>query len=155
MRYAVIKNGEVKNVILADQEFIDEMSRNDSSLSGVQLAEDSPVSIGYLYNGTDFAAPVPVVVDNPTTWLIDVGPFMDRFGAAKMAVLTSTDTTVRAILQDMFARKWLDLKRADVGTAIDAIRAAVPAVTAAMKTAILTTPVQPEENLALRRLYFA
>ena len=98
------------------------------------------------------AAPEAV---NPTEWLIDVGPFMDRFGAAKMAVLESTASKVVAILKDTFARKWIDLKRPDVAEAIGAISFFVPAVTPEMRTKILTTPVAPEDNLALRKLYFS
>lgn len=97
--------------------------------------------------------PTPVVA--PTECLIDIGPFMDRFGSAKMPVLMSVEPTVKAILADMFARKWIDLKRADVPQAIGAIAAYVPAVTPALKTSILTAPVTSEENRALRTLFFS
>lgn len=99
------------------------------------------------------APPAPPA--NPVDWYIDIGPFMDRFGAAKLAVLTSADITVKAIVQDMMARKWIDLKRTDVASSFAYIGSKVPAVTPAMQTAILTTPVTPEENLALRKLYFS
>ena len=96
-------------------------------------------------------APAP----SPTEWLIDIGPFFDRFGAAKMAVLTSADAGVKAILSDLQVRKWIDLQRADVGQGLAYVGSKVPAVTAALQTAILTTPVLPAENLALRKLYFS
>ena len=44
----------------------------------------------------DPSQPAPPVAD-PAEWFIDLGPFYDRFGAAKMAVLTSTDAGVKAI----------------------------------------------------------
>lgn len=91
---------------------------------------------------------------SPTEWLIDIGPFFDRFGAAKMAVLTSTDVGVRAILADLQVRKWIDLQRPDVADGLAYVRSKVPAVTAEMQDAILTALVQPAENLALRKLYF-
>lgn len=100
----------------------------------------------------DTPAPAPV---NQTEWLIDIGPFFDRFGAAKIAVLTSTDPGVKAILADTQVRKWVDLKRPDVGQGVAYIGTVVAAVTPALQTAILTTPVTPEENLALRKLYFS
>lgn len=99
-----------------------------------------------------------IVIDDGrrgTDWLIDVGPFFDRFGAAKMAVLTSTDAQVQALLIDIQVRKWIDLQRADVAAGIDLLIAkGVAGVTPALKAAILTTPVSVEENRALRRLYF-
>ena len=96
-------------------------------------------------------APAP----GPTDWLIDIGPFFDRFGSAKMAVLTSADAGVKAILSDLQVRKWIDLQRADVGQGLAYVGSKVPSVTAALQTAILTTPVAAEENLALRKLYFS
>lgn len=93
---------------------------------------------------------------NPTEWLIDVGPFFDRFSSSKMPLLMSANTTVQALVKDLQVRKWIDLQRADVGQGIDALIAlAVPGVTAGLKTAILTTPVTPEENFALRKVYFS
>ena len=99
--------------------------------------------------------PAPEPAD-PTEWLIDVGPFFDRFGPAKMAVLASSDATVRALVTDLQVRKWIDLKRADVAQGIDLlISKGVPGVNAALKAAILNTPASHEENLALRRVYWS
>ena len=98
---------------------------------------------------------IPQQVDTTTAWFIDIGPFMDRFVTAKMAVLTSADVNVRAIIQDMMGRKWIDLKRGDVAQSLAYIGSVVAALTPAIQTAILTTPVAAEENLALRKLYFS
>ena len=80
---------------------------------------------------------------------------MDRATTAKLAILTSTDATVKAIVQDMMARKWIDLERADVATSLAYIGSVVAELTPQLQTAILTTPVTAEENLALRKLYFS
>lgn len=93
-------------------------------------------------------------VDTTTEWFIDLGPFFDRFDTAKMAVLTSADAGVKALVADIQIRKWIDLKRADVAAGLAYIGSVVPSLTPALQTAILTTPVAFEENLALRRLYF-
>lgn len=98
---------------------------------------------------------IPQPVDTTTQWFVDIGPFFDRFGPAKMAVLTSTDAGVKAIIADVSIRKWVDLKRADVAQSLAYIGSVVAALTPAIQTAILTTPVAPEENLALRKLYFS
>lgn len=95
----------------------------------------------------------PAVVP-PWAWFIDIGPFFDRFGAAKMSVLTSADAGIKAIVTDCTVRKWIDLERPDVATALAYIGSVVPAVDATLRAAILTTPVGDHENLALRKLYF-
>ena len=106
-------------------------------------------------SGATWLPPEPPVVAPPVwEWFIDLGPFYDRFGAAKMAVLTSTDAGVKAILADLSIRKWVDLKRADVAAALAYIVSVVPAVTSTLQGTILQTPVDPIENLALRKLYF-
>lgn len=97
----------------------------------------------------DDPAPAP-----PTEWLIDIGSFFDRFGAAKMAVLTSTDAGVRAILQDIQVRQWIDLQRPDVASSLAYVGSVVPSVTGPLQATILTTPVAPAENLVLRKLFF-
>lgn len=96
----------------------------------------------------------PTISADPCAWLIDLGPFYDRFGATKMAVLTSTDPMVKAIVMDTNIRKWIDLKRADVASALAYIGSVIPAVDSALQSAILNTPVSAEENGALRKLYF-
>ena len=88
-------------------------------------------------------------------WYIDIGPFFDRFGSAKLAVLTSTNPGVQAILKDTQVRKWMDLKLPEIAQSVDYVASVVPAVTPELKEAILTTPVAEHENLALRKLYFS
>lgn len=106
------------------------------------------------YTAPPVPVPPPVPVD-PCLWLIDIGPFYDRFGAAKMPVLTSPDAGVRAIMSDVQIRKWIDLQNPEVASSLAYIGSKVAAVTPALQTAILTTPVTAEENLALRKLYFS
>lgn len=90
-----------------------------------------------------------------TSKLIDIGPFFDRFGTAKMAVLTSADAGVQAIIKDAQVRKWIDFTNPEVSASLDYIMTKVAAVTPALKASILTTPVALSENLALRKLYFS
>ena len=88
-------------------------------------------------------------------WYIDIGPFFDRFGAAKMSVLTSADVGVQAIIKDTQVRKWLDLSLPEIEQSVQYLASKVPAVTPELKEAILNTPVAEHENLALRKLYFS
>lgn len=144
MKYAIIENGKVINIAIAD------------SPMGENWIESDVAGPGWTYQDGNFSAPPPPpAAVNPAEWLIDIGPFFDRFGAAKMAILVSTNATVKAIVSDLQARKWVDLKRLDVAAGIDALIAlGVPGVTSALKTSVLTTPVTADENLALRKLYF-
>ena len=88
-------------------------------------------------------------------WLIDIGSFFDRFGAAKMAVLTNSDVGVQAIVKDTQVRKWLDLKLPELASAVAYVGTKVPGVTPELQQSILNTPVEEKENLALRKLYFS
>ena len=145
-RYAQIMDGVVHLVI--------ESETDPDGINGAWVACGN-AGPGFTYDGTSFAAPeAPAAPADPCAHLIDLGPFYDRFGAAKMAVLTSTDAGVKAIMADVSVRKWIDLQRADVASSLAYIGSVVPSVDATLRAAILTTPVTAEENRALRKLYF-
>ena len=147
MYYAQITNGIVTAV--------SELAGEINAANMVQIDGLDPSLLGKAYAAGEFVDVAPPVVVDPCEWLIDIGPFFDRFGAAKLAVLTSADATVKAILQDIQVRKWIDLKRADVASSLAYVGTKVPAVDATLQAAILNTPVDPVDNLALRKLYFA
>ena len=88
-------------------------------------------------------------------WYIDIGPFFDRFGAAKMAVLTSSDAGVQAILKDTQVRKWLDLRLPEIEQSVQYVASKVPELTAELQEQIVNTKPAEHENLALRKLYFS
>ena len=127
--------GNVENTIVADEQFM----LDHYPEGNYRQVPDTPVQ-------------VPA---QPWEWLIDIGPFFDRFGAAKMAVLTSADAGVQAIIKDTQIRKWLDLKLPEVAQSVAYVGTKVPAVTAELQDAILNTPVAEADNLALRKLYFS
>ena len=135
MRIEIMDGDTVTNTIIATPEFAEQLHPGKWRLAEVQDVEPEAV--------------------NPVEWLIDIGPFFDRFGAAKMAVLTSPDPGVQAILKDTQIRKWLDLKLPEVAQSVVYIGTKVPAVTTELQDTILNTPVAPAENLALRKLYFS
>ena len=136
MRIEILNSeGAVVNVIVADEAFAEAQHPGAWRVADVQYVEPEAV--------------------NPVEWLIDIGPFFDRFGAAKIAVLTSTDPGVQAILKDTQVRKWLDLKLPELVQSVTYVGAKVPAVTTELQDTILNTPVALAENLALRKLYFS
>lgn len=46
---------------------------------------------------------------DPTRWRIYVGSFFDRFGAAKLAILSDPDPVVQAVIKDASVRNYIDL----------------------------------------------
>ena len=52
--------------------------------------------------------PEPTPVD-PALWRIDVGSFFDRFGEAKLAILSSDNAVVKAMITDASVRKYIAL----------------------------------------------
>ena len=136
MRYEILDTkGNVENIILAGEQFM--LARYPE---------------GNYRQAPGTLVQVPA---QPWEWLIDIGPFFDRFGTAKMAVLTSADPGVQAIIKDVQIRKWLDLKLPELALSVAYVGTKVPAVTAKLQNAILNTPVAEAENLALRKLYFS
>jgi len=145
-RYAQLSGGVVHQVI--------ESETDPDGINGQWVACGN-AGPGWTYNNGVFTPPViPPEPADPCEWLIDLGPYFDRFDATKMAVLTSTDAGVKAIIQDASIRKWIDLRLPAVAQALTYIGSVIPAVDATLRSAILNTPVSTEENRALRKLYF-
>ncbi len=161
MEYALIKSGTVQNVIVADESFIAAIASEWDHIERIDTPAEQAlgVGIGWGWDGTNFVAPAPTIPEPQPApaweWLIDIGPFFDRFGAAKMAVLTSSDAGVQAIIKDTQIRKWLDLKLPEIASALAYIGTKVPWVTPELQQSILNTPVEGKDNLALRKLYFS
>lgn len=136
MIYEILdKAGNIENSIIADEQFMLEHYPDGN----YRAVPDEPIP----------------ETSKPWEWLIDIGPFFDRFGAAKMAVLTSSDAGVQAILKDTQIRKWLDLKLPEIAAAVAYVGTKVPEVTPELQQSILNTPVEEKDNLALRKLYFS
>ena len=133
--YEILNNEDVSNVILADENFM---------LENYPLGNYREVP----------SAPTPEPSAPVWQWYIDIGPFFDRFGSAKMQVLTSSDPGVQAILKDIQVRKWIDLKIPEVSQSLAYVASKIPSVTQELQESILNTPVADNENLALRKLYF-
>ena len=159
MQYALINKNKVVDVITADAEFVQAISGNWDHIERIDTPAEQALGagVGWGWDGSSFVAPDAAAPQPAPTWewLIDIGPFFDRFGAAKMAVLTSADAGVQAILKDVQIRKWLDLKLPELAQSVAYVGTKVPAMTAELQGAILNTPVAAAENLALRKLYFS
>ncbi|MFM7008238.1 MAG: hypothetical protein ACKO0Z_02700 [Betaproteobacteria bacterium] len=76
---------------------------------------DAPIEwSGMEFTGYDHIEAAPVVSEptqqvDPTRWKIYVGSFFDRFGAAKLAILSDPDPVVQAVIKDASVRNYIDL----------------------------------------------
>lgn len=144
MKYQINSTGVV---ILADAEFVNRYHAGDF---------------------TEVIETPPVVVD-PCEWLVDTGPWKDRFDTfgypglrGIVLALGRTNDTCYAANADLVGRKYVDLKsrRAELLAVLASIAAVVvaagfPEFTLAMRTAMVDPPAEPEENAALRKDYFS
>jgi hypothetical protein len=89
-----------------------------------------------------------------TSRLIDLGPFFDRFGAAMMPVLMSTNPAVAAIRENLNARKWVDLSRPDVTQSLAFVGSVVAELTPELRATIINSAVTQAEQMALIKTYF-
>ena len=136
MIYEIIDaQGNIENTIVADAEF---------------MQANYPDGNYRLVPDTSFQEP-----SQAWEWYIDIGTFFDRFGTAKMAVLTSSDVGVQAIIKDTQVRKWLDLRLPELAQSVMYVASKIPAVTVEIQNNVLRTPAADHENLALRKLYFS
>jgi hypothetical protein len=155
MNLAIIKNGVVENVVYIE-EHTKESTIAHCESQGYVCVETNEAQPNDVYDGNTFTTPPPPEPPvMPYDWFIDIGPFFDRFGDVKMAILTSADPGIRAILADIQIRKWIDLARADVAQSMAYIGSIIPALTPAKQNVILNVIPSDEENLALRKLYFS
>lgn len=171
MDYALIKDGTVQNVIVADEQFVAQIASEWDHIERIDTPAEQAlgVGIGWGWDGAEFTAP-PAPPPAPTppapvwAWYIDLGPFTDRLGAGSAAIDLSTEPGVIAVRSDFARRKWIDLKDARVIAALWYLAGqphpvlgtlASPVLSAATVTSALSTPVALAENLALRKLYFS
>lgn len=154
MTIAVIQSNTVINLVCHDENNL-QSSIDHLESKGYTCVISSDAKIGDNWDGVNFTTPPPQPVISPVyQWYIDIGPFFDRFGSKKILILTSADPVVKAIVTDVQVRKWVDLQRTDVNDALDVL------ITKGLidnqdKQDILNKPVQSNEQLALKKLYFS
>ena len=61
------------------------------------------------YEHTEWNPEDPAPVVDLTRWRIYVGSFFDRFGGAKLAILSDPDPVVQAVIKDASVRNYIDL----------------------------------------------
>ena len=87
----------------------------------------------------------PVVVD-PANWRIDVGSFFDRFGDAKLAILSSENAVVKAMITDASVRKYIALieRKDELTQMLGLLQTLVPGISLDVAAILETEPTDAE-----------
>lgn len=107
-------------------------------------------SVGYSFADFDHAetpeAPEQPVVVDPALWRIDVGSFFDRFGDAKLAILASENTIVKAMITDASVRKYIGLieRKAELTQMLGLLQSLVPGICLDVTAILETEPAEAE-----------
>ena len=89
--------------------------------------------------------PEPTPVD-PALWRIDVGSFFDRFGEAKLAVLSSENSVVKAMITDASVRKYIALieRKDELTQMLGLLQTLVPGISLDVAAILETEPTEAE-----------
>ena len=87
--------------------------------------------------------PIPV---DPALWRIDVGSFFDRFGDAKLAILSSENTIVKAMITDASVRKYIALieRKDELAQMLGLLQSLVPGISLDVAAILETEPTDAE-----------
>ena len=114
MKYALIKNGIVENIIAASPAFVATLTGFDHIEALDTPEELRTADIGWLYDTATGLFSAPEVEPVTNNRHISVGAFYDRFGVAKYAILADTNPMVQALIKDTSVRAYIDLDRPDL-----------------------------------------
>ena len=156
-RYAQLDGNGIVHLVI-------ESEYDPDGINGEWILCPNNVGPGWKYTNPHFFPPEPPATPvDEAEWYIDIGPFNDRFGSKKLQILASSNPVVKAFNDDKNSRHWIDLKREDVQAAVgymagiplpDIGSIDTPILTMAEVQAIINTPVAPNEQRVLRKLYF-
>lgn len=119
----------------------------------IEVSKLDPTLLGCTYVDGMFVRPEVAVQEDPALWLIDVQPFMERFGASEFAIYKGTQDSAVIFNRSMERSKWVNLRSESLKAYMDAL-AKDGYITVEQKDAILSASVLPMENMALRKTYF-
>ena len=152
MRYALIENNKVKNVILADEEFISNMTE---TFQHIEALDNHPlgnkISAGWGWDPSGFTEP-PVPPEAPVERKVTRLAFLNRFTDAEAIALdlASIGTTIEAAsirryMQKVHAATFIDLGREDTISGVNQLEA-VGLIGPGRAEVILTAPITDLER---------
>ena len=122
-------------------------------LDGVEVtryAAQSETEIdGYPFSDFDhveYVEDAPAQAIDPAMWRIDVGSFFDRFGDAKLAILSSENPVVKAMITDASVRKYISLieRNEELTQMLALMQSLVPGITLDVTAILETEPTDAE-----------
>ena len=85
-------------------------------------------------------------VSDPALWRLDVGSFFDRFGDAKLPILSSENTIVKAMITDASVRKYIALieRKDELAQMLALLQSLVPGISLDVTAILETEPTDAE-----------
>ena len=144
-RWALIREGAVETVT--------ESTVQPDTFGGPWVEAPDHVGPGWAWDGSDWAAPVPVSLPRH----LSVGAFKDRLGMDALAMAVSSHPVCVAVREMLYDRKLVDLDRPDLQAFLGMLMAAgqpeenpvfpgAGPMTEAKIAAILAAPIQDMER---------
>lgn len=116
-----------------------------------EYQSDAPVEwYDYPFAQFDHVEKTPPVVEpapvDPAKWRIWVGAFFDRFGAAKIAILSSENAIVQALIKDAGVRKYIGLveRKAELTQMLGLLQSLVAGISLDVAAILETEPTAEE-----------
>jgi len=155
MRYALVKNNVVHNVIVADPDYVSEISPEYDNVVLLDYPEEETVSgPGWTYNPTtgEFSPPVEPEPEVIETWKITKLAFKNRFPRAKWMAskaASAVDPNMDDFFETFNLATYIDLEREDTRADVTFLTgASIPEsfrLTTEELDAIINTPARPDE----------
>lgn len=142
MKHALINDGVVVNIIVADEEYAATLTGYDHVVLLDTPEEQMVAGPGWLYDEQTGVFSEPAPVPATTARHISVGAFYDRFGEAKYAILADTNPLVQALIKDASVRRFIDLDNPELPAGLQML---VNAGHQIDPEAIISAPIQPHE----------
>lgn len=133
-RFAIIQNGTVTNIVVAEE----------SMDAGWIQNPPAPVSVGWNYGGGKFTEPDK---KDPSSVKITKLAFRNRFTFYEKVLIETAaegDATVRVLLKDQEAATFIDLARLDTQQGVQLL-VSKNLITTERADTVLSLSVQPEE----------
>ena len=98
------------------------------------------------FDHVEYIEDAPVQTLDPAMWRIDVGSFFDRFGEAKLAILSSDNAVVKAMIMDASVRKYIALveRKDELTQMLGLLQSLVPGISLDVAAILETEPTDAE-----------
>ena len=122
-------------------------------LDGVEVTRYAAQAVteidGYPFSDFDhveYIEDAPVQAIDPAHWRIDVGSFFDRFCEAKLAILSSDNAVVKAMIMDASVRKYIALveRKDELTQMLGLLQTLVPGISLDVAAILETEPTEGE-----------